>query len=216
MDCETLRDDLLAMLYGEADAAAQARFGAHQAGCAACREELASLARLRRTLSSWRVPEQAAPRVASAFASWRGMAAAAGLLAALGGALGVSGALAFRLGRESARVSALLAEHELRHRRELAALEARIGRPAATQAVSTRDDAALLERVGQMVRQSEARQGQLLAASLRDIGRQSEAQRRYDLARISAGFSYLEGKTGQQVARTTELMGYVLEASQKK
>jgi glycosyltransferase involved in cell wall biosynthesis len=44
----------------------------------------------------------------------------------------------------------------------------------------------------------------------------AEAQRRYDLARVSAGLSYLDGKTGQQVARTTELMGYVLQASQKR
>jgi hypothetical protein len=33
---------------------------------------------------------------------------------------------------------------------------------------------------------------------------------------VSAGFSYLEGRTGLQVARTTELMGHVLQASQKK
>jgi hypothetical protein len=77
-------------------------------------------------------------------------------------------------------------------------------------------DAELLERVAALIRESEARQAQRFNASLRDLGQQSEAQRRYDLARISAGFSYLEGKTGQQVARTTELMGYMLEASQKR
>ena len=30
------------------------------------------------------------------------------------------------------------------------------------------------------------------------------------------GLSYLDGKNGQNVARTTELMGYVLEAAQKR
>ena len=33
---------------------------------------------------------------------------------------------------------------------------------------------------------------------------------------MSAGLSYLEGKTGLQDARTTELMGHVLQASQEK
>ena len=61
MDCETLREDLLAVLYGEADAATQARVEKHRAECAACRDALASLRELRRTLASWKVPEQAAP-----------------------------------------------------------------------------------------------------------------------------------------------------------
>lgn len=224
MDCDTLREELLAVLYGEADAASQARFEAHQAECAACREELLALRGLRRTLAGWKLPEQAGPRGSAALAGWRGLAAAAALLLALGGALGLSGAqleyarggLAFRLGRGGSDVTALLSEQERRNRGELAALEARIAPPAPAQGVPSRGDAEVLERVAAMIRESEARQGLLLSASLRDLGRQSEAQRRYDLARISAGFSYLEGKTGQQVARTTELMGYVLEASQKR
>jgi hypothetical protein len=222
MDCETLREDLVAVLYGEADADAQARFEAHQAACAACREELQALRGLRRTLAGWRLPEQASPRASAALAGWRGLAAAAALLLAAGGALGLSGAqfeyarggLAFRLGRR-ADLTALLSEQERRHRGELAALEARIAAPSPAQSAPS-PDAAVLERVAAMIRESEARQGLLLNASLRDLGQKSEAQRRYDLARISAGFSYLEGKTGQQVARTTELMGYVLEASQKR
>jgi hypothetical protein len=40
-----------------------------------------------------------------------------------------------------------------------------------------------------------------------------EAQRRVDLARVAAGLSYLDGRHGQQLARTNELMGYVLEAA---
>ena len=34
------------------------------------------------------------------------------------------------------------------------------------------------------------------------------------MAQVGAGLSYLEGKTGLQAARTTELMGKVLLASQ--
>jgi hypothetical protein len=34
-----------------------------------------------------------------------------------------------------------------------------------------------------------------------------------DLARVAAGLSYLDGQHGQQIARTNELMGYVLGAA---
>jgi hypothetical protein len=121
-----------------------------------------------------------------------------------------------RLGRQAGPPTALLAEQEARHRRELAALEARLAPGAARRAAAETDHDALLARVAEMIRESETRQSRLLDTSLSDLGQKSEARRRYDLARISAGFSYLEGKTGQQVARTTELMGYVLEASQKR
>jgi len=226
MDCETSREDLLAVLYGEADAAVQARFETHQAGCAACREELHALRSLRGTLAGWKLPELAAPRVRGPWAGWRPLAAAAGLLLALGGALGLSGAelqyarggLSVRLGRPGPQAPPLPAEQERRYAQALAALEARVSAtaPVAVPSQAGPGDDQLLERVAELIRESEARQAQLLSASMSDLGRQSEAQRRYDLARISAGFSYLEGKTGQQVARTTELMGYMLEASQKR
>ena len=67
-----------------------------------------------------------------------------------------------------------------------------------------------------LIRESEARQAVVLDASVRGLAERSDAQRREVLAQVSAGFSYLEGRTGLQVARTTELMGHVLQASQKK
>ena len=67
-----------------------------------------------------------------------------------------------------------------------------------------------------MIRQSEARQDVRVMARLAALSERAETQRRYDLARVSAGLSYLEGKTGQDMVRTTELMGQVLQASQKK
>jgi hypothetical protein len=36
------------------------------------------------------------------------------------------------------------------------------------------------------------------------------------MARVAASLSYLDGRHGQQLARTNELMGYVLEASAQK
>jgi hypothetical protein len=77
-------------------------------------------------------------------------------------------------------------------------------------------DEQLLSRVRDMIRESEARQGVILGASVAQLRDQTDAQRRYDLAQVGAGLSYLEGKTGLQVARTTELMGHVLQATQKR
>ncbi len=225
MDCTVLRDEMLAVLYGEADPATVRRVEEHHAVCAACREEMASLRTLRRDLAAWTVPEfsrasvrRPGPRL------YRGLAAAAALLLALGGALGLSGAelrvadgrWSFRLGR-SADVERLLAEHEARHLRELATLKAAVAAlPATAPSGASGNDAALLAKVHELVGESEARQAVVLSASLTDMLERSEAQRRLDLARMSAGFSYLDGRTGQQVARATELMGAVLQASQQK
>ena len=65
-----------------------------------------------------------------------------------------------------------------------------------------------------LIKQSETRQAAAFAAGLTELQERSEAQRRVDMAQMGAGLSYLEGKTGLQAARTTELMGKVLQASQ--
>ena len=41
-------------------------------------------------------------------------------------------------------------------------------------------------------------------------------RRRVDMAQVAASLSYLDGRHGEQLARTNELMGYVLQASQKR
>ena len=93
---------------------------------------------------------------------------------------------------------------------EVAALQ------AAVPAGAPGDGRLLLARVEQMIRESEARQAQQMQTSLARLDQRTEAQRRYDLARVAASLAYLDGRNGQQVARTTELMGYVLEASHNK
>lgn len=219
MNCETYREELLSVLYGEADAAALARFEGHRAACAGCREELAALRALRQTLQTWKLPEGLVPRARrTGGPGRRPLAVAAILMLALAGGLVLSGVplQAPLAGLGLARgaqpdVERLLAAQERRHRRELLALEERL-----RESAPARDDGALLHRMQIMIRESETRQTLLLNASLRELDEQNEARRRYDLARISAGLSYLEGMTGQQVARTTELMGYVLQASQKR
>jgi hypothetical protein len=67
-----------------------------------------------------------------------------------------------------------------------------------------------------MIRDSEARQTVVLNASLSELAERGEAARRFDLARMSQSLSYLDGRTGEQVARTNELVASLLKTSQQK
>jgi hypothetical protein len=197
---------MLDVLYGEIDAAGARAFEIHQQHCAVCRDELRALRGLRRELGTWTVPAHPGPAGRAAAAR----RARAWLPLAAGIAVGVAAALA--LAGAQKRVEALataLHDQEYRHRAEIEALKAAVGarRPSGE---------ATLDDVRRLIRESEARQAVVLDASLRGLAERSDAQRRDDMAQVSAGLSYLEGRTGLQVARTTELMGHVLSASQKK
>jgi hypothetical protein len=200
MECRVLRDEMVEILYGEASPAAIRAMEAHAAGCEECRDELAALRRLRQDLAAWTLSDAGTPRRRRSEAREWLWAAAATLVVGLG----VGYALA------EARLEHLLDARDARHREEIAALRAEV------KATPALDDAAVLERVEARIRQSEARQAVFLKEQFADFADRTEAQRRYDLARVSAGLSYLDGKTGQTVARTTELMGYVLQAAQKR
>jgi hypothetical protein len=223
MECNGYRDAMLDVLYGEGDAAARRRFEQHQEDCAACRDELDGLRRLRGDLAAWTLPPSLRPRPSRVARAWRPLAAAAGIMVALGAALGLAGSelrydqgrVAFRLGRGGAppaepALEPRLASLEARHREEIRALREELERARLD------GEAALYARVSDLVRRSEARQAVLVGTSLATLRDETEAKRRYDLAQVGAGFSYLEGKTGLQAARTTELMGHVLQAAQKR
>jgi hypothetical protein len=230
MECEGFRDDGLDVLYGEADAATLKRVDEHHAVCASCRDEMAALRRVRRDLAAWELPAAVAPRRAPAPRPLAWLAAAAVLVAALGAGLVLSGtelqrdagALTLRwgpgagAGPAAGEMETLLARQEARHRADIAALRAELHPAAAVAERRPGSEEALLRRMQELVRESEARQDARVAARLIALSDRAETQRRYDLARVSAGLSYLEGKTGQDVVRTTELMGQVLQASQKK
>lgn len=223
--CEGLRSDLLDVLYDEAAPDARRRVQDHLASCADCRSDLDELRAVRGDLTEWRLPETLFPRLvvrpATPAGLWR-VAAAAALVLAFGGALGLSGA-SFRyeagpihlsLGRsgEPALVE-MLESQERRHREEMAALrDAFEARPVAAAEGSQE----LLERVAAMIAQSESRQADRFETAWTEFGRQAEAQRRYDLARISAGLSYLDTKAGAQAARTSELVGYLIDAADRR
>ncbi|MBI3932596.1 MAG: hypothetical protein HY317_04215 [Acidobacteria bacterium] len=218
MPCTMLREEMVAVLYGEADAETVRRVGEHQAACADCRDEMAALRGLRRQLTAWRAPEPARGVRRPRPRPWAALAAAAAIVFALGAGWGLAGAelryekgrVSFRLGGGDQEIRTVLDRERARLQEEIAALR------AAVAARPSGGDAAFLERVAAMIRESEARQAVLMSASLQEIGERNEAQRRYDLARVSAGLSYLDGRTGEQVARTNELMGYVLQVSQQR
>jgi hypothetical protein len=224
MECEGFRDERMDVLYGEADAAAVRRVDEHHAVCAACREEMAALRRVRRDLSAWKLPDSLAPRRARLGRPAAWLATAAAVVAALGAGWLLSGsdlrrdkgALTLRWGSGAGELESVLARQETRHRAEMAALRAALSPPDAAAPPRAGSDEALLRRMEEMLRQSEARQDARVTARLAALSDKAETQRRYDLARVSAGLSYLDGKTGQDVVRTTELMGQVLQASQKK
>lgn len=206
MGCEEFRDRMLDVLYGEADAAGARAWEIHEQQCGACRDEVRALRRLRRDLGAWTVPARPGTARAGAAARYtRGwLPLAAGVV--------MASAAAFVLAGSQQRVDTLAASlraQDQRHRAEIEALKATIG-------ASRPGGEATLEDVRRLIRESEARQSVVLDASLRGLAERSDAQRRDDMAQVSAGLSYLEGRTGLQVARTTELMGHVLSASQKK
>jgi hypothetical protein len=205
MGCEGFRDQMLDVLYGEADAAAARAFEIHQRQCAACRDELRALRRLRTDLGAWTMPARTvSPRARGAahLRAWLPLAAAL--------AIGIAAAAALTASQARVdSVAAALQAQDQRHRTEIEALKA-------TLAATRPSGGAALDEVRRLIRESEARQAVVFDASLRGLAERSDVQRREDMAQMSASLSYLEGRTGLQVARTTELMGQVLQASQKK
>jgi hypothetical protein len=223
MECDAFRDDLLDVLYGEADAATAHRFNEHQARCAACREEIASFRGVRHELDGWAIAPRRRLALGAVLRPARWLGAAAALLAAAGGAIVLakgevrypSGQVALRLAGSSddaSELRRLLAAQEARHQAALAELKAASARPAAP--AEPLDRAALLAEIRQLVKESETRQAAAFQAGLIQMDERAQAQRRVDLSQMRAGLSYLEGKNGLQAARTTELMGKVLLASQ--
>lgn len=225
MRCDELSEDRVAVLYGEADAAAQRRVGEHCATCDTCRDELSALRGVRRSLAAWKLPDTLRPRRpwrrAPLWSGW-GLPAAAALLIAAGGGLALTGAelryangeLSLRLGREArGEIERLLAQQDERQRAELQALRAEVASTRAAAAgpatiATTVDEQALLARVQQLLAASESRQHSALRAGL-DL---MEQRRQYDMARVRTGFSYLEGRNGQDMANAMKVVSYVLAA----
>jgi len=219
MDCERVGDDGLQadkmdVLYGEADAAARARVETHLARCSPCREEMGELRAVRRDLGAWKLPPARPAFTPRGWVLPRWLAAAALLLVGLGATLGVAGYASLR--RALVTQEARSAELERRHRKEVLALEAQLARRPAAPLDSAALLAGLDARMDERIHASETRQVERLDSRLAGWEERLDAQRRVDMARVAASLSYLDGRHGQQLARTNEIMGYVLEASAQK
>src|SRR5687767_11733670 len=149
MDCTEVREDRMDVLYGEAAPEAERRVAAHHAACAACRDEFEELRSVRHALVSWKLPEQPRARARSSRVHpLAGLAAAAALLLALGGALRLAGAsFEYRVGAATLRIGGgdldgRFAEQEARYAREIHALRASL--TAQSRRETTSGDGALL------------------------------------------------------------------------
>jgi len=89
---------------------------------------------------------------------------------------------------------------------------ARSGTASAT-APAARDNDLTLQRIAQLIEQSERRQQQELALRLTQFGRDLEVQRRSDLVRINQGFGQFEGRAGAEIARQRQMLDYIMRAS---
>jgi anti-sigma factor RsiW len=218
MRCNRIQDESLSsrkmeLLYGEADAKTRAEVEAHLDECPACRDEMASFRRLRRDLRAWTL-EQRRPSTSTVrprrLPVWLASAAALAVGIGVGSAIALLGDASLR--RDLTAMEARSVEREQRYRAEVARLRAALDRRPADL-----DADALLARVDQRlentIRRSERTQDERLDNVFTDWEARMEAQRRVDLARVAAGLSYLDGQYGEQLARTNELMGYVLEAA---
>lgn len=219
MQCHDLRDDeKMDLLYGEADPETTRRLTAHFESCPACREEMSALREVRGRLADWSEPAPSRP-VARPRRDYL-LPAAAALLLALAGVVVLRGAeirydggrVTLRLGHGDQDVRQLLAEQEARHSQEIAQLRATLGGRVAPDG-AIRPASLSQTEVEQLIRDAEARQDQRFAARLTELQERTDAHRRIDLARVSASLSYLEGRTGQHLARTNELMNEMLQAA---
>jgi hypothetical protein len=209
---EALRGDKLDVLYSEADVAARERVRAHLERCPACRDELQALRGLRRDLLAWRLPAARPARAARGFVVPHWLAAAALFVLGFGATLGASGYVTLRraVAEQQARADAL----ELRQREAQQALQTALGRGAADggAAFLAQVDA----RIDERLRSNQTRERESFERQLADWQQRSDVRRRADMAQVAASLSYLDGRHGQQLARTNELLGYFLQASDKR
>jgi cell division protein FtsB len=207
---EALQGDKLDVLYGEADVAARERVHAHLELCPACRDELTALRGLRRDLAAWRLPEARQRRAQRGFVVPRWLAAAALFVLGFGATLGASGYVSLRraVAEQQARADAL----EVLQRESQRSLQAALGQADGGASFLAQLDA----RIDERLRSNETRERESFERRLAAWQERADVRRRADMAQVAASLSYLDGRHGQQLARTNELLGYFLQASDKR
>jgi hypothetical protein len=91
--------------------------------------------------------------------------------------------------------------------------EIRAARPAAANASNSPPADLPMQRVAQLIEESEKRQQQQLALRLTQFNRDLEVQRRSDLVRINQGFGQFEGRAGAEIARQRQMLDYMMRVS---
>jgi hypothetical protein len=85
--------------------------------------------------------------------------------------------------------------------------------PIQRAAASDDSPAAVLERVRELVRQSEARQQRMLAVRLQQLTREVDSQRRVDLAAIDQGMARLQNTSGAEVKQYRDAIQRIYRAT---
>ncbi len=214
---------LVGFLYDEIDPVSKRSFERHLLTCADCRDELAELGATREQIPLWAPPdadlgfrivrgaaEPAPPRPRWFFLSpaW-GLAAAAIILFAIGAAIANldvrygSDGLVVRTGWTHAadaqavtpvawQAQAEELDRRLRDLEQAAAAQSNVQNASASDV----SDAQLLQRVRDIVGQSETRQQRAVAARLTELMKEYDAQRRLDLASTDQRITRLQNTSG--------------------
>lgn len=233
---------LVSFVYDELSAMERDRFRTHLASCAECREEVAGLRTTQRHLATWTPPEPdlgfriirnaapvAMPRRAGPL--W-GLAAAAVLVLAAGAAVANidmrydANGLVLRTGwHRTAAIPATSAGATapgvtaVDWKQQAEALERRVRQLETSLATvsagrpSESADAAVIQRVNQLVDESENRQQRLLAARLSQVTRDIDARRKVDLQVIDQGFMRLQSTSGAELRQSRDLMQRMYRAT---
>lgn len=241
INCEALRDDLVALLYEDGSSEERTRARDHLAQCVACRTEYTELKSVRKALGGWNLPVPEPVRLPkptpARWASW-GFAAAAGLMIGIG--LAVAGRSSFSPAGDSQVINSnaptaetasarfvsyddfqnALSKQEARHQEELAELRRSIQQvadtlPAPSVSVRNASSSASATVVERLLRASEERQARTIEARLASLRNESDLQRQYDMAQIAASLAYIDSRTGADAARTSELMKNLVRVTAK-
>jgi hypothetical protein len=213
MECEGYRDQMLDVLYGEADAESARLVEMHQGACEACREEMASLRHVRHDLRAWTLPALPARRPGAPASRVRPLLAmAAGLVLTAGAALGLSGSevsyregrLAFRLGRGPAAPDVTSMQAKLEGLE--AELQALKSRPAATPVLLSAPAAPptdLMAAVDRKIQESEKRMAAAYNADFADFKAVQAARLERQFTAIKAYLAYEFGRNALRQASYT-------------
>ena len=215
---------LVGFLYDEIDPVSKRTFERHLVTCADCREELAELGATREQIARWSPPDADlgfrivrdadAPRPSRfrffSFSPAWGLAAAAIVVLALGAAVanldvryGSEGLVVHTGWNHSAESQAGVTPVDWKAQaqeldRRLRDLEQSASSRSAVQHASTSSemsDAELIQRVRDIVGQSETRHDRVVATRLSELLHEVDAQRRLDLATIDQRMTSLQNSS---------------------